>query len=155
MVTFNNDWNFRSGEEYDFEELHGADIIKVRIPYQWQDDEDNYDPPIYDSESKNKPTPRPECRYHWATCENDVCEVHEDEKQINNYRPKQVRFVIPKPSNDHPEVNVNKAQQCRDEEARFQNASEMSVNYDPVEEDPIWASYRSKCENARKEARKN
>jgi hypothetical protein len=31
----------------------------------------------------------------------------------------------------------------------------MSVNYDPEEQDPIWVSYGSKCEEARKEARKN
>ena len=115
--------------------------------------EEDFNPPVYDSEPE--PTPRPECRYHWATCDNDECEVHEDQKRVNNYRPKQVRFVIPEPSNDHPEVNENEAQRCRDEEASFQNATEMSVNYDLEEQDPLWASYGSKCEEARKEARKN
>ena len=109
IITFEGpkDWTFETGKDYDFEAYHNADMIKVRLPHNWKEDkEEDFNPPVYDDE----PESRPKCRYHWATCDNNACEVHKDQKEINNYRPKQVRFAIPQPLNDYPEVDVNEAQ---------------------------------------------
>ena len=122
IITFNgpNDWSFETGKDYDFEELHNADIIKVRLPQNWSEDtEEDFNPPIYDTETEDDYEPS-KCQCHWATCDNDDCPVHEDQKIINNHRPKQVQFKTPQPSNDHPEVDANEAQRCHDEEASFQ-----------------------------------
>ena len=123
-------------------------MIRVRLPTTEPED---YDLPIYDSDDELRPK---ECKYHWATCDNDSCEVHEDQ-EIVNYQPKQARFKIPKPSNDQPEVDDDEAQRCQHEEQRFQNATEMSVNFQPNEKDPQWASYSDKGEAARRTACKN
>ena len=103
-----SDSHFQTRKEYDLEEFHEADMIRVRLPTTEPED---YDPPIYDSDDELRPK---ECKYHWATCDNDKCLVHKDQKQINNYRPKQVRFITPKPANDHPEVDEHEAQRCQE-----------------------------------------
>ena len=86
-------------------------MIKVRLPSHWSKDDEDYEPPIYDSEPEDEYEPRvkPRCRYHWATCDDDNCEVHEDQKQINNYYPKQDKLVT-QPSFDHPEIDNDEAQ---------------------------------------------
>ena len=92
------DIHFQTRQEYDLEEFHEADRIRVRLPTTEPED---YSPPIYDSDDELRPKER---KHHWATCDNDSCEVYEDQKIVNNYQPKQARFKIPKPSNDQPEV---------------------------------------------------
>jgi hypothetical protein len=155
MVTFNNDWNFRSGEEYDFEELHGADMIRVRIPFHRQNDEDNYDPPIYDSESEDEPTPRPECRIPLGNVRQQRMRGPRGPKTDQQLPTQAGPVCDPRTIKRPPNGRRKRGTTMPDEEASFQNATEMSVNYEPEEQDPIWASYGSKCEEARKEARKN
>ena len=88
-------------------------MIKVKLPNNWDknnENDENYDPPIYDSELENKYDPQiqPRCHYCWATCDDDEFLVHEDQKQINNYYPKQDKLVA-QPSYDHPEIDENEA----------------------------------------------
>ena len=75
IITFqgSDDWTFETGKDYDFEEYHNADMIKVRLPSHWSKDDEDYEPPIYDSEPEDEYEPRakPRCQYDWATCDDD------------------------------------------------------------------------------------
>ena len=133
----------------DLQDFEDIEFIRVMIPKNV--DEKNFDPPVYDEPETIEPNG---CPYHWATCYNDSCEIHKDQKIVNNYWHKEKQFQIPKPSHDHPEVDRKEAQRCHNEEINFRNTSEMTVNYQP-EEDPVWATYGEKCEEARRMARKN
>ena len=70
IITFEgpNDWTFETGKPYDFEEYHNADMIKIRLPSHWSKDNEDYSPPVYDSEPEEEHIPRiqPRCHYHWV-----------------------------------------------------------------------------------------
>ena len=86
-------------------------MVIVRLPSHWSKDDEDYNQPVYDSEPEDEYVPRiqPRCHYHWATCDDDECVTHEDQKQINNYYPKQDKLVA-RPSFEQQEIDENEAQ---------------------------------------------